>query len=200
MAERNLDTSKQFNERKQVHPDGTIEYWRDVPGYEGYYRVSDLGRVKSLGRWILGRGKTKRWNRERICSSKVSKRNPYPTVVLRKNGEGKKERFHILVLLAFVGPKPLGKRGLHWDDNKENNKLSNLRWGSQKENMMDKCRNGNDQDGQNNSKAKLTWDQVRIIRKLSNSGHTRKKLAQMFGVRRTTIGEIVRFDSWKEPK
>jgi hypothetical protein len=48
-----------------------------------------------------------------------------------------------MVLEAFVGPCPEDKHGgLHWDDDKDNNTLSNLRWGTMSENMQDQLRNG----------------------------------------------------------
>lgn len=49
---------------------------------------------------------------------------------------------HQLVLEAFVGPRPEGMYGLHWDDDKNNNRLANLRWATPSENMMDQVRNG----------------------------------------------------------
>ena len=62
---------------------------------------------------------------------------------------GVKHQVHRLVLEAFVGHAPDGKSYcLHWDDDHGNNRLSNLRWGSQKENMQDCARNGHMNNGQ----------------------------------------------------
>lgn len=49
---------------------------------------------------------------------------------------------HVLVLTAFVGPRPEGLFGCHWDDNPANNHLENLRWGTRSENVKDSVRNG----------------------------------------------------------
>jgi hypothetical protein len=49
---------------------------------------------------------------------------------------------HHLVLEAFVGPRPEGMNGLHWDDDAMNNQLDNLRWGTDSDNQQDRVRNG----------------------------------------------------------
>ena len=107
------------------------EQWLPVVNYEGRYEVSDLGRVKSL------RG---------VASDKVLSEchiKGYAVVTLYSGGTGKTEYVHRLVLEAFVGPPPQGKPlALHWDDNPQNNALSNLRWGSYSDNAKDSIRNG----------------------------------------------------------
>ena len=55
----------------------------------------------------------------------------------------KKIRTHILVLETFVGPRPEGMHGCHYDDNPMNNRLDNLRWDTPRANRMDEIRNGN---------------------------------------------------------
>jgi hypothetical protein len=52
---------------------------------------------------------------------------------------------HILVLEAFVGPRPAGMEGCHWDDDPTNNHLSNLRWDTRSANARDAVRNGRNQ-------------------------------------------------------
>jgi hypothetical protein len=59
-----------------------------------------------------------------------------------KLGKNNSRLVHILVLEAFVGPRPDGAYGLHWDDDPSNNRVENLRWGTPSENMYDKVRNG----------------------------------------------------------
>lgn len=109
------------------------EEWRDIPGYEGMYQVSNKGRVKSLARDVI------RWNKgtytqpERILEPYL--KNGYPTVALRKeNKETFRGGVHILVARAFI-PNPENKSFIdHWDTNKENNKVSNLSWVTREEN------------------------------------------------------------------
>ena len=110
------------------------EHWLPVVGYEGLYEVSDQGRVKRLARvgksWVLP---------ERILKG-CHTHQGYVQVGMF----GKSKRVHRLVLEAFVGPCPEGMVACHYDDNKENNRLENLRWDTERENMWDRTRNGND--------------------------------------------------------
>ena len=105
------------------------ENWKPIPGYEGLYEVSDLGRVKSL-------------YKNRVLTD-FPHRQGYRQVKLYKNGSPKTLKIHRLVLLAFTDGSPKGKSlVLHNDDNPENNCLTNLRWGNSSENQKDRVRNG----------------------------------------------------------
>lgn len=57
------------------------EEWRDIKDYEGLYQVSNLGRVKSLGRLVDRKSKGKRWQEEKILKPKIDK-NGYQIVGL----------------------------------------------------------------------------------------------------------------------
>lgn len=106
------------------------EVWRAVPGYEGDYEVSNLGRVRSFKHSAAGR----------LLAAHPAGTRGYPTVILC----GKKRvnaKVHHLVLLAFVGPRPPGLMGLHGDDDPTNNRVENLRWDTQASNEQDKVRN-----------------------------------------------------------
>lgn len=109
-----------------------MENWKDVPGYEGLYQVSDLGRVKSARRKGSPGGLVK----------PVKRPDGRLRVALSKQGRVTDFLVHRLVLTAFVGHCPEGKECLHYDDNPENNRLENLRWGTSKENKADGRRNG----------------------------------------------------------
>lgn len=104
------------------------EIWKDVIGYEGYYKISDLGRVKSLPR----NGTV---NREIIMKPKLSKAG-YLTIHLRKSGYSKHRKIHRLIAMAFID-KVEGKEIInHKDGNKLNNSISNLEWCTYKENAQ----------------------------------------------------------------
>jgi hypothetical protein len=120
------------------------ERWLPIEGFEGFYEVSDHGRVRSLDRTIICKnGVIKR--RRGVMLQPGRDRNGRLIVNLH-GGDGSRRRgtnkVHQLVLSAFVGPRPPGAGGLHWDDNVENNHASNLRWGTHVENMQDCLRNG----------------------------------------------------------
>ena len=104
-----------------------IEEFRDIPGYEGLYEVSNLGRVRSL-------------ETERIL--KPSKNTcGYLFVSLYKNGIKKAVRIHRLVALAFI-PNPDNLPCInHKDEDKTNNTVDNLEWCDDKYNANYGTRN-----------------------------------------------------------
>jgi len=115
-----------------------VTEWRPIAGYESRYEVSDDGRVKALA--APGRG---RLNEDRIL--KLGKTTTGYYQVLLYSGSGAHyvaKRVHHLVLEMFVGPRPEGALGRHFDDNPENNHVSNLRWGDRSKNTLDMVRNG----------------------------------------------------------
>lgn len=116
-----------------------MEQWRPVLGHESSYEVSSLGRVRSLDRMI-----TDSRGRSRLVAGKVLSQiaNVRSGKLSVKLGKTTRAMVHHLVLEAFVGPRPSGAYGLHWDDNPDNNCIENLRWGTPSDNMHDKVRNG----------------------------------------------------------
>lgn len=117
-----------------------IETWRPVPGWVGYYEVSDQGRVRSLPRVVQHpQGPIRR-----VGKTLALVRTPggYLEARLNRNGQRTTVGVHRLVLLAFVGPAPAGTEACHYDDDPANNTLGNLRWATRSENTRDKVRNG----------------------------------------------------------
>jgi hypothetical protein len=106
---------------------GEIESWLPVPGYEGLYEVSSLGRVKSI----------------RILSS-ARLSGGYPSVQLFRQHEGRRFLVHRLVAMAFLGPRPVGQVVRHLNDVKTDNQLANLAYGTKGDNRRDAVRNGRD--------------------------------------------------------
>ena len=112
-----------------------MEVWKDIQGYEKVYQVSNLGRVKSLERYIIKNNNIKFYVRERIL--KQSKTGPdYWYVRLSYKGIVFKKSVHRLVAITFI-PNPLNKRCVnHIDSNHLNNNVSNLEWNTYKENSI----------------------------------------------------------------
>ena len=109
------------------------EIWKPVVGFEGLYEVSNLGNVRSIDRVI-------RYSDGRVFNYKGKIRKPtvhrdgYLYVMFSINRSIKNVKVHRLVAEAFI-PNPETKTYVdHIDTNRKNNKVSNLRWVTAKEN------------------------------------------------------------------
>lgn len=121
----------------------TTEQWRDVPGWEGIYEVSDHGRVRSLDRQKEYRDGRIYSYPGRILKLRVNQKG-YLRAGLYDGSKAKDWYIHRLVMRAFVGPCPEGMQVCHDDGDKTNNRLDNLRYGSQSDNEYDKQKHGTD--------------------------------------------------------
>lgn len=93
------------------------EIWKDVPGFEGIYQISNRGRLKSFKQFKSGK-----------ILSNTNKHGWYFTYVLRHKGKIQTQRIHRLVAGAFI-PNPQKKPQInHKDLNKQNNHVDNLEW------------------------------------------------------------------------
>lgn len=106
-----------------------MEEWRDVVGYEDYYQVSSLGRVRSKDRYYDRKpSDTARKSQSGRIRKLVLNREGYPTVGLSVNGVLKIFRVNRLVAQAFI-PNPNNHPCVnHKDENKANNSVENLEW------------------------------------------------------------------------
>lgn len=124
----------------------TQEIWKPVIGYEGFYEVSNKGRVRSLDREITQAGKggtqfTRRFKGKEIKSAPQV--GGYLKTRLSKYGKRANPLVHRVVLEAFVGPCPEGMETRHLDSDPTNNCLENLVWGTVEENRRDTANLGN---------------------------------------------------------
>jgi hypothetical protein len=168
------------------------EIWKDIPGYEGRYQVSDLGRVKSLP------------NQQRRCEAilkPLKKPNGYISVTLAGDGvkapRKKSYWVHSLILRVFVGERPGDCECCHGDGDGSNNALSNLRWGTKLENAADKRKHGTMATGTRNGQSKLTPRNVVEIKKLIAEGKTHSSIASMFDVSTGLISQIATNRAWR---
>lgn len=156
--------------------------WKEVPGKPGY-EISEDGQLRSYRRKDGSIGPTFTLLKPRKYGSKG-----YMAYHLQK----KSYKAHILVLLAFVGSRPEGMVGRHLDDNHLNNHLSNLAWGTRKENGRDSVLNNR------LPQTKLTEAQAQEV--INAIPMWRKgmavEFAAKFGVKRETISHIRHRRTW----
>ena len=169
------------------------EVYKDISGYAGYYQVSNLGNVRRLPHLrvhniVLRNQSTHKSGYKYICLCVDSKKHSF--------------RVHRLVAIAFVD-NPNGHEFVnHIDADKTNNAADNLEWCTHSHNIRhmlalglrdnSKCgKKGEDNDG-----AKLTCDDVRVIRKRLIDGESCVRISSDYSVHPDTIGSIKRGRSW----
>ena len=172
------------------------EIWKPVIGYEKLYEVSDLGRVRSVDRFVHhGLTRIKKMKGRVLKPSLVA---GYPAVSLSKNGKPTKLYVHRLVLTAFdfiEGCETLQVR--HGDDTTTNCCLDNLSWGTAQDNADDRIKRDRVPMGSELPQHKLVEEQIPRIRELLAKGVYIRDVAEMFGVNPGTIHPIKVGRTWK---
>jgi hypothetical protein len=171
----------------------TIEIWKPITGYEYYYEISNLGRVKSLQRKGLRNGKPY-LKKEKIL--KPIQMGNYLGVQLAVNKTHEKHYIHRLVAEHFL-EKPFSTKELivnHKNGEKHNNQDNNLEWVTYKENIQHAYENRlNPNFGENSHYAKYSDETVKKVRDLFATGkYLQSELAEMFGISRMQIHRIVK--------
>jgi len=170
------------------------EVWRDVVGYKGCYQVSDLGRVRSIGR--IGQ-LTPLLLTKKIRKVKISGSTGHREITLNRDGHRKTIRVGRLVLEAFCGSCPPGMVMCHGPNGRVDDRLCNLSWDTQSNNCgRDKARDGTTNRGENHHSAKLTkWD-VRFIRLWLRAGYLTREIAAAFGITQRTVCSVRAGETW----
>lgn len=167
-----------------------METWKDVNGYEGLYKVSSLGRIKTL--------------RSNAILVLNNKRGDYLAALLYTEGKEhslKRRKTHLvhrIVAKAFI-PNPENKPQVnHIDGNKHNNRIDNLEWNTRSENMQHCIKNNlrNTLKGTELHMTKLNDDKVKYILNNKNTMSI-NEFSQMFGVTRGCIEHILWRKTWK---
>ncbi len=152
--------------------DASGEVWVPVPRELGPYDVSDRGRVRNR-------------RTGRVLSQKIGHHSGgHRFVSLR----GRTIGVHVLVLEAFVAPRPSERAvGRHRDNDPSNNTPDNLRWGTQQDNMRDRSRDGNWSCG----RRRLSEADVVEVRELHEDGFPQHVIAERLGISRAMVSHII---------
>ena len=113
------------------------EVWKDIIGYEGLYMISNLGRVKSLDRYIPRVDGKFNFQKGKIIAIQYNKRNNLYMVMLNKHGKRKAFNLHKLVALNFIPNDDTENKTTvnHKDGDRSNNRVDNLEWDTYSENL-----------------------------------------------------------------
>ena len=158
------------------------EEWLPVPDYPKY-EVSNFGRVKSF-----------KHRKPRILALGFTR--GYLHVMLYKDGKEKNFYVHRLVARAFIPNSDNKPQINHIDGNKFNNFVGNLEWATQSENQQHALDTGLSPQGEDRPEAKLTNEQVRLIRE-NPDNLSQSQLAKIFNVDRAAIGYVQRGETYK---
>lgn len=161
------------------------EEWRDVPGFEGHYRVSNLGRVQSI-----------KPNRKHVMLKLIPSNNATRwRCIMTRPKHRARSLVHKVVLAAFVGPPPRSTEVNHIDGNSRNNRLANLEYVSHSENIAHSVALGIHASGERVNTAKLTAQQALAIYLDSRPSII---IAREAGIAKSTVCRIRRGEIWKQ--
>jgi len=160
----------------------SVERWEEIPGFT-MYRVSNLGRVRGV---FSGR----------VLKPRARSSSGHLSVDLYDRGTCRSFLVHRLVALAFLPVRPVwATRVLHADDDPTNNRATNLRWGTVRENARDASRNGRLSGPR---RPRLTDEEVLSIRAAAASGESCQSIARRLGRNRTVIERVVSRKTYAE--
>ena len=160
------------------------ETWKDIPGYEGYYKVSDKGRVLSLIGWN-GHQYVKRKKIIKGWTQTTDEKGDYKRqmILLVKDGNRKECKIHRIVAGVFI-PNPEDKPNVnHIDGNPLNNRLENLEWCTQKENVVHAIEIG--------LKTVEAYENKNNVIEMYENGCSIKEISDKYGAGNLTINKIL---------
>lgn len=159
------------------------EIWKDIPGYEGYYQASTLGRIRSVDReisYLSGKNKVPRTD---FWPSQIKtlryRKDGYLQVNLSKNSKKGYFPVHKIISKVFLGNQPKGMDVCHNNGDRSDNRLSNLRYDTRKNNLSDTILHATRIQGEKHYNAKLTDEQViKILKDFRNQ----RVIAEEYGI------------------
>lgn len=161
-----------------------MEIWKDIPEYDGIYKISNYGNIISLAK-----------NQNKLMKINNVK-NGYSQIVLYKNGIKKTHLVHRLVMYTFIGYSELEVNHINGD--KYNNRLENLEYCNRSQNAKHAYEIGLQKPlrGDKVITSKLKEHDIIEIFKLRHSGFSHQFIADKLNVSRKCISKILNRKSW----
>lgn len=164
------------------------EEWRQVVGYEGYYEVSSLGRVRSLDRYCYYVNGRVDFIRGQLKSQRPRK-DGYMQVNLCRESKKSVALVHHMVFEAFYGPRDRSLDVCHGDGVRSNNTVHNLRQDTRKGNFEDMIAHGTRSRGERHGAAKLTDEQAERVRQ---DPRNHSVIGAEYGIHKNHVSRIKR--------
>lgn len=135
------------------------EIWKDIKGYEGNYQCSNLGRVRSLDRYVKEHTGKEQFRHGQIIAFRMNPSNGYYQFGLNKDGKRKIVYAHIIIASTFIdNPDSQNLKYVnHKDGNKLNNKIENLEWCTASENNIHSYRELNRKKSDEGAHPKIVY-------------------------------------------
>ena len=168
------------------------EIWKDIPGYEGLYQASNLGKIKSLERIAKKKYRNDRIVKERIMHG-TKNQDGYLKVHFKNKALNidKGLFIHRLIAMTFIPNSDNLEQINHKDGNKLNNRVDNLEWCTNLYNQQHAWKNGLHKSTKGKKIRQLDKNN-KIIKKWNTITEAGKKL----GISASRIGECCKNKNW----
>jgi hypothetical protein len=161
------------------------EMWRAI---NVNYDASNLGRIRSC----------RRYPKVHVLKPHKNKQTGYLMVML---GRGNSRYVHELVLLAFKGSRPGFCTASHLNGKRDDNRVENLAWESQRDNCARQLQHGTRNCGERQGHSRLTESQVRILKAVKDPDYGWYTfMADLYGVHANTIRDVHQGRTWRHIK
>lgn len=177
------------------------EIWKEIPGTNAGYSVSNLGRVKRNATVVERRFADGRIVeqplKESLLKPTCTNTGGYPSITLRINKTNKREYVHRLVAQVFL-PPPASEQHYqvcHKDGDAINARSDNLRWDTPVGNGADRLKHGTGAKGVNNPRNKYSEERIHQVKEALKTNNARQ-VAEMFDMPWSTIRSIKQGKRW----
>ena len=172
-----------------------LDWWKDVPGYEGCYQASWNGYIRGLPRIKKNHSKYQFVPGVILSPGRTGKMK-YARVEFYRDGRSKTMLVHLLIAITFIGHRPMGFDVCHNDGNTYNNRADNIRYDTRKNNLRDMKKHGTIILGENKKTSKLKNLEVLKIKTMLKENVPIKDIVGVYGVSYVTIHDIKTGRSW----